>query len=119
MTVTSRFQVRLNWLDAMYEVNVTLLSASGLKAADSNGKSDPYIKLKLNRREQHSRTEKKTLDPVYNEDFTWMAKKGTVLSKPLELQAVTPVTIVTPVTPCSPSRSSCRCLITTPLRLIA
>ena len=65
---------------------MTLLSASGLKAADSNGKSDPYIKLKLNRREEQSRTERKTLDPTYNQDFTWMAKKGTVLAKPLQVQ---------------------------------
>ena len=77
--------VRLNWLDAFYEMNITLESASGLKAADSNGKSDPFIKFKLNRKTQQSKTVKRTVDPVWNEDFTFCAKKGTLLAQPLEV----------------------------------
>ena len=77
--------VRLNWLDAAYEVNIRLESASGLKAADSNGKSDPFIKFKLNRKTQQSKTVKRTVDPVWNEDFTFCAKKGTLLAQPLEV----------------------------------
>ena len=78
--------VRQNWLDAMYEVTIKLDSATGLKAADSNGKSDPYAKLKMGKKEYTSRTEKKTVSPVWNQEFTYMGKKGTLLAKPLQVQ---------------------------------
>lgn len=46
-----------------------LLHANNLMAADSNGKSDPYVKLSSAGVEKKSKTIKKTLDPVWNEVF--------------------------------------------------
>ena len=44
--------------------------AKGLKAADRNGYSDPYIEFKLNGiKVFKSETKKKTLNPAWNEDF--------------------------------------------------
>ncbi|ODV97927.1 hypothetical protein PACTADRAFT_47760 [Pachysolen tannophilus NRRL Y-2460] len=52
------------------KLTVTVVSASDLPAADSNGKSDPYVKLFLNNEEQEffkTKTIKKTLNPTFNE----------------------------------------------------
>ena len=56
------------------ELNVHVDRARGLAAGDSNGYSDPYIKIYLlPDREKHTKrktsVKKKTLDPVYNETF--------------------------------------------------
>ena len=56
-------------------LRVTLLSASGLLAADKGGKSDPYVKLTLDGRTQKSAVVKKTLSPVWNADFEWTGDK--------------------------------------------
>ena len=54
-----------------YTLNFTLDSASGLKKADTFGKSDPYCIVKVNGEKQcMSKVIKKTLDPVWGEDFT-------------------------------------------------
>ncbi|XP_014662211.1 PREDICTED: synaptotagmin-11-like [Priapulus caudatus] len=54
---------------------VSILKASNLPAKDANmGSSDPYIKLQLLPERQHrvkTRVLRKTLDPVYNEEFTF------------------------------------------------
>lgn len=47
---------------------ITIKNGSGLGVFDSNGKSDPYCKLKLNNKKIFkTQTIKKTLDPVWNE----------------------------------------------------
>eukprot|EP00825_Cyclidium_porcatum_P030024 TRINITY_DN31903_c0_g1_i2.p1 TRINITY_DN31903_c0_g1~~TRINITY_DN31903_c0_g1_i2.p1 ORF type:complete len:235 (-),score=62.83 TRINITY_DN31903_c0_g1_i2:267-971(-) len=47
---------------------VTIKSATQLGSFDSNGKSDPYCKLKINGKKVFkTQTIKKTLDPVWNE----------------------------------------------------
>jgi C2 domain len=49
------------------EANVTIKSASGLKAADLNGKSDPYVVIKgLREGEIRTPTVQKSLDPVWD-----------------------------------------------------
>ena len=73
-------------MDPMMQVSVTLISARGLKAADSNGKSDPYAKLHLHKHSHQSQTKYKTLDPEWGEEFFWKGKKGPMLSKPLHIQ---------------------------------
>ena len=48
---------------------VTICSASGLKAADDNGFSDPYVTLKLGSDEGRSRVRARTLNPKWDETF--------------------------------------------------
>lgn len=57
-------------INNMGNLRVDLLGASDLPPADSNGKSDPYCKFELNGQEVFkSKTQKKTLNPVWNEFF--------------------------------------------------
>lgn len=51
-------------------LHIKLLRGVGLKAADSNGFSDPYCKLNLGGVVNKSRIVKKTLNPEWQEDFT-------------------------------------------------
>lgn len=53
-------------------LKILLKKGVGLKAADLNGKSDPYVIVKCGGLEQRTKTIQKTLDPVWNEtlDFT-------------------------------------------------
>jgi hypothetical protein len=52
-------------------VSVAVVSCSNLLAADSNGLSDPYIKLKMgaNGNERKTRVMAKTLDPIFAQTF--------------------------------------------------
>ena len=70
----------------MMQVTVTVISARGLKAADSNGKSDPYARIHLHKHTHQSKTKYKTLDPVWEEEFMFKGKKGPLLTKPLHIQ---------------------------------
>lgn len=57
-------------INNMGNLRVDLLGAADLPAADSNGKSDPYCKFELNGQEVFkSKTQKKTLNPQWNEFF--------------------------------------------------
>lgn len=52
------------------QLHVTVESATGLPAGDSNGKSDPFVKVYLNKENVYkTKTKKKTLEPVWEEDF--------------------------------------------------
>ena len=54
----------------MGDIRVDLLDASNLKAADRNGKSDPYCVFELNNEKVFkSKILKKTLHPTWNENF--------------------------------------------------
>lgn len=49
-------------------LNLNIISGSHLMAADRNGKSDPFVGIYINgKRVYKTHTEKKTLDPVWNE----------------------------------------------------
>ncbi|KAL9937202.1 hypothetical protein V8E36_003611 [Tilletia maclaganii] len=51
-------------------LTMTVLSAKNLRAADRNGKSDPYVKYRLNGKEfGKTKTIKKTLNPQWDEKF--------------------------------------------------
>lgn len=56
-------------------LNITVVRCSGLPARDSNvGSSDPYVKLQLLPDKHHkvkTRVLRRTLNPVYDEDFTF------------------------------------------------
>lgn len=57
-------------INNMGNLRIDLLDGSDLPAADSNGKSDPYCKFELNGQEVFkSKTQKKTLNPTWNEFF--------------------------------------------------
>ncbi|KAK0631828.1 C2 domain-containing protein [Immersiella caudata] len=57
-------------INNMGNLRVDVLDAQDLPAADSNGKSDPYVKFELNGQEVFkTKTQKKTLHPAWNEYF--------------------------------------------------
>ena len=54
-------------------LTVEVVSCSGLLVADMNGKSDPYVKVKLGKSSAQTGHKKKTLNPVFNEKLQPMA----------------------------------------------
>ncbi|TGZ56814.1 hypothetical protein CRM22_010071 [Opisthorchis felineus] len=62
-TIKDRFDV--GWL------HVFVIGARQIKAADSNGKSDPYCTLRLVNRVAYTSTIYKTLDPTWNQGFVF------------------------------------------------
>ena len=52
------------------------VSATGLKSADLNGKSDPYVKLMLAGQRAKSKTIMMTLDPQWDESFAFVRRYG-------------------------------------------
>jgi len=61
-------------------VHVNLVSATGLRAADQNGTSDPYAILRLGSTRRRSRTVPTSLNPVWDEDFEFTCLQGQVES---------------------------------------
>nr|XP_026694109.1 multiple C2 and transmembrane domain-containing protein 1-like isoform X2 [Ciona intestinalis] len=53
---------------------IKIISASGLRAADINGKSDPFCVVQLCNARAQTQTCYKTLDPVWNRVFTFPIK---------------------------------------------
>ncbi|XP_054711911.1 synaptotagmin-4-like isoform X2 [Uloborus diversus] len=78
---------RLKYNAEKLSLQVTIVRCCDLPAKDSNnGSSDPYVKLQLLPEKQHkvkTRVLRKTLDPVYDEDFTFYG------INPNQLQATT------------------------------
>merc|ERR1712110_590927 len=66
-------------------VRVVLKRGEKLKSADSNGFSDPYVKLQLGPQQHKSKTIKKTLDPQWDESFEFKGVVKDLLSQPLQL----------------------------------
>lgn len=80
---TAQITIQTSWIPIIYSseippqdsyknmgvVKIQLLHAENLPAGDRNGKSDPYVKLYLNKEDSFfkSRTIKKTLNPTWNE----------------------------------------------------
>eukprot|EP00742_Colponemidia_sp_Colp-10_P001188 GILJ01001281.1.p1 GENE.GILJ01001281.1~~GILJ01001281.1.p1 ORF type:complete len:2151 (-),score=467.22 GILJ01001281.1:191-5722(-) len=53
----------------MAHVTIHVLEAQGLRKADISGTSDPYCKIKIENREEHTRVVWKDCDPVWDETF--------------------------------------------------
>ena len=65
---------------------IKLHSANGLKAADWNGKSDPYVVLTFGRERVRSKTIPKTLNPVWEETIELGTHTlSTVINTPLQI----------------------------------
>ncbi|EGD81121.1 hypothetical protein PTSG_11158 [Salpingoeca rosetta] len=58
------------------EVSVKLVQAEHLLAMDSNGESDPFVKLRLGGKTYKSKTRYKTRSPVWNQMFQFKARAG-------------------------------------------
>eukprot|EP00010_Vexillifera_abyssalis_P000280 CAMPEP_0201562502 /NCGR_PEP_ID=MMETSP0173_2-20130828/79364_1 /ASSEMBLY_ACC=CAM_ASM_000268 /TAXON_ID=218659 /ORGANISM="Vexillifera sp., Strain DIVA3 564/2" /LENGTH=872 /DNA_ID=CAMNT_0047977075 /DNA_START=231 /DNA_END=2845 /DNA_ORIENTATION=- len=61
-------------------LNVHVLSASNLARRDINGLSDPYVKLKFADQRKKTKTIKKNLNPIFNEQFSF-AVSNSVMEK--------------------------------------
>ena len=62
---------------------LTLTRAIGLMAADRNGLSDPFVKLRVGDDEFKSKVCFKTLDPVWHAEFEFKATQAKLLSQSL------------------------------------
>jgi hypothetical protein len=67
------------------KVSVRLLRGEGLKAADKNGLSDPFVKLSLGKQTFTSKKIMKTLNPRWNSDFEFQSTQDALASSPLKL----------------------------------
>lgn len=67
-------------------VYVCLMSASGLRAADKNGLSDPYCKILYNNQKLQSSVCWETLDPVWEQDFQFKLAEAALPSSPITFQ---------------------------------
>ena len=57
------------------------MSATGLKSADRNGKSDPFVQLMLAGQRVKSKTIMETLDPQWDEHFEFMGIRGELVRR--------------------------------------
>ena len=64
---------------------VHLLRGEGLKAADKNGMSDPFVKLSLGKKTFTSEKIMKTLEPRWDSKFEFQTTQDVVASSPLKL----------------------------------
>ncbi len=64
-----------------------LVSGKDLIAADSNGKSDPYVHLKIGKTKHTSKIIKKTLNPEWDQEFDFLIFKDT--PRKLNLKVIT------------------------------
>ena len=66
-------------------LRVRLSHAYGLKSADSNGFSDPYVKLTLGREKRTSKTVYKTLNPRWDEDYQFRGSFSQLMNETLAI----------------------------------
>jgi len=57
------------------QVYVKIVKAENLRAADRNGKSDPFCVIKLGRESQSTNVIKRTLEPEWNQEFLFNEKR--------------------------------------------
>ena len=60
--------------------------AAGLKAMDSNGKSDPYVKLSLCGKQHKSKVVSKTLNPRWDESFIFEGTLRELTAEPMQMK---------------------------------
>ncbi|XP_008279956.1 synaptotagmin VIII isoform X1 [Stegastes partitus] len=72
----------LDYNAALSELTVGIKQASSLKAMDIGGSSDPYVKVYIcpdKSKTYETKVFRSTLNPVYNEQFTFQLSKSTLL----------------------------------------
>jgi len=67
-------------------LRVHLIGAKGLKPADRNGNSDPYVQILIGGQRARSKTIKATLDPQWGETFEFAGVRGELLKHDLQLR---------------------------------
>ena len=86
---TRRSPTREESMEQSGTLYARLVRATGLKSIDSDGQSDPYVRLSLGERTHRSKTCKKTNDPVWEETFMFKGTLRELLAEPLQLQVMT------------------------------
>ena len=75
---------------SIVRVSVLMQRGMGLRAADFSlsrlGSSDPYVRLNLGTQVYQTRVVKKTLEPVWDQEFSWSVKRGELEQGPLALE---------------------------------
>ena len=69
-------------------IHIFLSHATDLKSMDSNGFSDPYVKLSLGGKTHKSKTIKKTVNPVWNESFTFTGVLNELVAESLQIMTI-------------------------------
>lgn len=67
------------------QLTVGILQAADLLSMDSGGTSDPYVKVYVlpdKKKKFDTKVHKKTLNPVFNETFTFKVSRSTPRGRP-------------------------------------
>ncbi len=83
--LSNEIQLRRRAL-ATVTTSVTLHSAHDLIAADLGGTSDPYARIFHDREAFSTKVQPKTLDPTWEQTFTFTRQLGELLGSPLHLE---------------------------------
>ncbi|KAM4617758.1 synaptotagmin-8 isoform 1-T4 [Discoglossus pictus] len=84
-----RLQYSLEYNYQKEEITVIVKQAASLKAMDSGGTSDPYVIVFLtndNRKKHETKVYRKTLNPVFNESFTFQIPKADIPENDVVMQ---------------------------------
>ncbi|XP_054748769.1 double C2-like domain-containing protein beta isoform X1 [Lytechinus pictus] len=85
-----KLMVGLKYVSTRQTLVVSIIRGAGLAAMDSNGYSDPYVKVYLKpdagKRTKHkTAVKKRTLNPEFNEEFYYEVKHNELAKKTLEI----------------------------------
>ncbi|KAF2358527.1 C2 domain [Trinorchestia longiramus] len=83
-----RIQYRLDYEFESTSLHVTIIKCEQLAALDVGGTSDPYVKVYFlpdKKKKYETKVQKKTLNPVFNETFTYKASFSELISKTIML----------------------------------
>ncbi|XP_057295590.1 synaptotagmin-17-like [Hydractinia symbiolongicarpus] len=85
-----RIEIALHYLSKQEKLVVEIIRCAGLKALDQNGYSDPYVKCYLlpdphKRTKQKTAVKKKTLNPEFNEEFSYKIPHAELAKKTLHV----------------------------------
>ncbi|KAM9302089.1 synaptotagmin-8 [Gastrophryne carolinensis] len=84
-----RLQYSVEYNFQLEEITVAVKQAASLKAMDSGGTSDPYVIVYLTndtRKKNETKVHRKTLNPVFNESFTFKVLKPDIADTVVVMQ---------------------------------
>lgn len=85
-SLPTRLQTRHSAIEGTGTLKVFVRKATGLRAADLNGKSDPYVILRANDVEKRSKVIPKTLEPEWNEQHSFSGSLPQFLKEGLSIK---------------------------------